>query len=269
MSDFDLQTSGTLSLGLRDARGFLVENGRDAIWDQSIIDLLDKVIHRPSTVADIQYRVIATQTEKEFVEQTVMWMHAIGEIIIPKLLETGALRQKVDTLAFLFRFLYLTMGVEHMKDLSHLGAIGQYGDDGSATEEGTEQIHVMDFGNKLYAEVIKANELPEFADIAADFNVEHKGDVLESLMGLNFLEKEGRLSCEDLGMTSLPDARETMLRVEWFVFKKGLEWSLYGSVRTSIITAIVAMREACANYDLFVGDDGASLKPVMLARRCL
>eukprot|EP00971_Amphidinium_carterae_P301154 5983323-Amphidinium_carterae.4 len=40
-------------------------------------------------------------------------------------------------------------------------------------------------------------------------------------------------------------------------------------VGSSIITAIVALREACANYDLFIGDDGTSLSPVMPARRCL
>eukprot|EP00971_Amphidinium_carterae_P090098 1783782-Amphidinium_carterae.1 len=75
------------------------------------------------------------------------------------------------------------MGVEHMKDTSHFGALGQYGHEGNSTEEGVEQIHAVDFGNKLYADVLRTEELPEFAEIADNFQTEeHKGDILESVM---------------------------------------------------------------------------------------
>eukprot|EP00971_Amphidinium_carterae_P274289 5443276-Amphidinium_carterae.6 len=106
---------------------------------------------------------------------------------------------------------------------------------------------------KLYATVIRDGTLPEFTELSANFTEENKGDVLETLMGLNFLEKDHRLTCEDLGITSIHDAQETLLRVEWYTFRR----------------AIVAMREACANYRLYVGDAGMSLGPVMPARRCL
>eukprot|EP00971_Amphidinium_carterae_P208449 4135756-Amphidinium_carterae.5 len=84
-------------------------------------------------------------------------------------------------------------------------------------------------------------QFPEF-DSTVDLMTtnEEKGDVLEAVIGLNFLEKEGRLSCEDMGIVNLPDARESMLKVEWLAFKKGLAWSLAHFARTSILTAIVA-----------------------------
>eukprot|EP00971_Amphidinium_carterae_P000680 13404-Amphidinium_carterae.1 len=263
--EFKLQTSGIL----RDKRGYLIPEGREQVWDQSSHDLALKVslINTRCSVEDLQYRVTADHSEKEFLEQTVMWMHLIGEVIIPKLQDTGSIRHEVGTLAQLIRFLYLVMGTEHMKDISHYGALGQYGDDGSCTQEGVEQIHVTDYGNKLYANVIKTEDLPDYAEISEGFTEEHK--VLESLMGLNFLDKEGKLCYEDLGITDLPDAQETMLKVERFTFKKGLAWSLAYFAGTSIITAIVAMREACANYELYVAENGISLSPIMAARRCL
>eukprot|EP00971_Amphidinium_carterae_P290835 5775514-Amphidinium_carterae.1 len=73
---------------------------------------------------------------------------------------------------------------------------------------------------------MKSDDLTEFADFASGFTTEHKGDVVESLLGLNFLEKEGIVDCEDLGIRQLQDARETLLKVEWYCFKKGLAWSL-------------------------------------------
>eukprot|EP00971_Amphidinium_carterae_P313811 6236892-Amphidinium_carterae.2 len=85
-----------------------------------------------------------------------------------------------------------------MKDISHIGVIGQYGGDGNADEEGMEQIHVTDFGNKVYATVIRDGTLPEFTELSADFSEENKGDVLETLMGLNFLEKDHRLTLSRL-----------------------------------------------------------------------
>eukprot|EP00971_Amphidinium_carterae_P222380 4413837-Amphidinium_carterae.1 len=84
------------------------------------------------------------------------------------------------------------MGTEHMKDLSHVGGMGHYGDDGYASQEGVEKIHTTDFGNELYADVImKFPDMSVFADFAREFTTERKGDVVESILGLNFLEKEG------------------------------------------------------------------------------
>eukprot|EP00971_Amphidinium_carterae_P064483 1277428-Amphidinium_carterae.1 len=60
--------------------------------------------------------------------------------------------------------------------------MGQYGDDGSAYEEGSEQIHVTDFGNKLYAQVVKDQSLPDYTAITPSFTEEEKGDVLETMM---------------------------------------------------------------------------------------
>eukprot|EP00971_Amphidinium_carterae_P131342 2601460-Amphidinium_carterae.1 len=70
--------------------------------------------------------------------------------------------------------------------------MGHYGDDGNASQEGVEKIHTTDFGNGLYADVLmKSEDLTDFADFAREFTTEHKGDVVESILGLNFLEKEG------------------------------------------------------------------------------
>eukprot|EP00971_Amphidinium_carterae_P239176 4748039-Amphidinium_carterae.1 len=81
------------------------------------------------------------------------------------------------------------------------------------------------------------------------------------MMGLNFLEKEQRLTFADMGITALEDAQETMMKVEWYTFRKGLEWSLSYFHNCSPITAIVAMREACSNYVSYVGDRGVTLNP--------
>eukprot|EP00971_Amphidinium_carterae_P328560 6460508-Amphidinium_carterae.1 len=62
----------------------------------------------------------------------------------------------------------------YMKDISHVGAMGQYGDDGSAYEEGFEQIHASDFGNQLYAEVIRDGSLPNYTAITPGFTEEEK-----------------------------------------------------------------------------------------------
>eukprot|EP00971_Amphidinium_carterae_P082943 1640890-Amphidinium_carterae.1 len=61
---------------------------------------------------------------------------------------------------------------------------------------------------------MKFEDMSVYADFAREFTTEHKGDVVESILGLNFLEKEGIMYCEDMGITHLEDARETMLRVE-------------------------------------------------------
>eukprot|EP00971_Amphidinium_carterae_P105688 2092887-Amphidinium_carterae.1 len=150
-----------------------------------------------------------------------MWLHVIGRIILPCLLERGKIWETAD-LESLFRLLYETMGTECMKDLSHLGAIAQYGDEANAEEMGTEPIHFSDFGNQLYAEVITEGHLPEFDDWTGSFSDEHKGDVVELIMGLNFLEKEERLDCTALGIIQLENAAEVMIRTEWSAFIKGL-----------------------------------------------
>eukprot|EP00971_Amphidinium_carterae_P022820 449934-Amphidinium_carterae.1 len=102
-----------------------------------------------------------------------MWLHVIGRIILPCLLERGKVWETTD-LESLFRLLYETMGTEYMKDLSHLGAIAQYGDEANAEEMGIEPIHFSDFGNQLYAEVITEGHLPEFDDWTGNFSDEHK-----------------------------------------------------------------------------------------------
>eukprot|EP00971_Amphidinium_carterae_P170850 3386101-Amphidinium_carterae.1 len=44
------------------------------------------------------------------------------------------------------------MGTEYMKDLSHLGAMAQYGDEVNAEQMEVEPIYTLDFGNHFYAE---------------------------------------------------------------------------------------------------------------------
>eukprot|EP00971_Amphidinium_carterae_P012691 250042-Amphidinium_carterae.1 len=124
-------------------------------------------------------------------------MHVIGRIILPHL---RRIKQAWGTpsLESVFRMLYQSMGTEYMKDLSHLGAMAQYGDEKNSEEMGVEPIHTSDFGNKLYATVIIEGHLPDYDDWTAEFTEEHKGDVIESIMGLNFLEKEERLDCPSL-----------------------------------------------------------------------
>eukprot|EP00971_Amphidinium_carterae_P315399 6269041-Amphidinium_carterae.2 len=267
LSDFYLQTSGSL----RDVRGNPVDGGRveGRQWEQSLHELLEHVTTGAPSVDVLQWRVTATATESEFLEQTAIWMQMIGQIILPMLRDNRTIRYEIDKLGTLFQYLYVIMGTEHMKDISHLGGMGHYGDDGYASQEGVEKIHTTDFGNGLYAEVLmKSADLAVYADFAKDYTTEHKGDVVESILGLNFLEKEGVVHCEHMGITYLEDARETMLRVEWYCFKKGLAWLLAYFAKAPIISAIVAMREACANSDLYVGEDGISLSPV-LKRRCM
>eukprot|EP00971_Amphidinium_carterae_P050547 995462-Amphidinium_carterae.1 len=60
-----------------------------------------------------------------------------------------------------------------------------------------------------------------------------------------------------------------MVKVEWYTFRRGLEWSLAYFKNATPITAIVAMREACSNYVSYVGDRGMTLNAVMRSRRCL
>eukprot|EP00971_Amphidinium_carterae_P214329 4253611-Amphidinium_carterae.5 len=227
-SDFYLQCNGNE----RDIRGIAVYDPRPSIHSQSFHDHLHDVLdNKKPSVADLQYRLVALSNNNLFQEQVVQWWHAIGEIILPKLIEKRVVDQNLSTLSL------LCQGTSYMKDISHLGAIGQYGDDGSAFEEGMEQIHLTDFGNRLYASVI----LPDFTDMSITFTEEHKGDVLETLMGLNFLEKEHRLTCQDMGITAIDDAQEALLKVECYTFRKGLEWAMSYFHDCSVITAIVAM----------------------------
>eukprot|EP00971_Amphidinium_carterae_P273195 5422089-Amphidinium_carterae.1 len=254
----------------KEGEGKPVYDPRRSIYNQSLHDHLHAVLdNRKPGVADLQYRLVALSNDDKFQEQLVQWWHAIGEVIIPRLIEKRVVDQNLETLALLFQFMYKVMGTVYMKDISHVGAIGQYGDDGSAFEEGMEQIHMTDFGNRLYASVIRDGSLSDFTDTSTGFTEENKADVLETLMGLNFLEKEHRLTCQDMGITAIDDAQETMLRVEWYTFRKGLEWGMSYFYDQPVITAIVAMREACANYGLYVGERGVSFHPVMPQRRCL
>eukprot|EP00971_Amphidinium_carterae_P118535 2348292-Amphidinium_carterae.3 len=146
--------------------------------------------------------------------------------------------------------------------------MAQYGDEANAEEMGTEPIHFSDFGNKLYAQVITEGHLSEFDDWTVTFSEEHKGDVVESIMGLNFLEKEERLDCTALGITQLEDAAEVMIRTEWSAFMKGLTWSLAVFHGTPIVSAIFALREVCSNREWTSTDKGGSLVP-LLGKMCL
>eukprot|EP00971_Amphidinium_carterae_P268628 5329150-Amphidinium_carterae.4 len=266
MIDFPLQYHGDE----RDIRGVAAYQQRAACRDQMVRDHLEKIIrNRKLSVVELQYRLVSLQNDAIFSEQVVQWWHAIGTIILPRLRERRVIDHDIHALPQLLAFLYTVMTTVYMKDISHLGAMGQYGDDGAAYEERSEQIHVTDFGNKLYAQVIRDGSLPNYSDITRGFTEEEKGDVLETMMGLNFLEKEHRLTLADIGITSLDDAQETMVKVEWYTFRRGLEWSLAYFQDCNPITAIVAMREACSNYIAYIGDRGMTLNPVMRSRRCL
>eukprot|EP00971_Amphidinium_carterae_P287808 5713498-Amphidinium_carterae.1 len=155
-----------------------------------------------------------------------------------------------------------------MKDLSHLGAMAQYGDELNALEMGVEPIHTSDFGNRLYAAVITKGHLPEYDDWTASYTEEQKGDVIESIMGLNFLEKEERLDCSSLGITHLTDAAETMIKTEWWAFMKGLTWSLEVLHDAPVISAICAVREACTNWEWTSTEKGGLLTS-MNGKMCL
>eukprot|EP00971_Amphidinium_carterae_P211883 4204685-Amphidinium_carterae.2 len=243
--DFYLQYHGDE----RDIRGKTVLNPRNPTREQRLLDHLASVIqNKRLSVVELQYRLVSLSNDGLFYEHVVQWWHAMGKIILPRLRDRRVITQTLHTLSHLLTFMYQVMTTVYMKDISHLGGIGQYGDDGGAFEEGSEQIHTSDFGNQCYASVINDRSLPSYTDMTVGFTEEDKGDVLETLMGLNFLEKEHRLSCMDMGITAIEDAQETMLKVEWYTFRKGLEWSLSYFHDHSPITAIIAMREACTNY---------------------
>eukprot|EP00971_Amphidinium_carterae_P278741 5533537-Amphidinium_carterae.1 len=254
----------------RDIRGEKVYQPRAANREQRLTEHLAAIIkNRKLSVVELQYRLVSLSNDAIFYEQVVQWWQAIGKIILPRLRERKVIDQNLHTLPQLLTFMYKVMTTVYMKDISHIGAMGQYGNDGAACEEGSEQIHITDFGNQLYAQVIRDGSLPNYTDITPGFSDEDKGDVLETMMGLNFLEKEHRVSFADMGITALEDAQETMLKVEWYTFRRGLEWSLAYFQEASPITAIVAMREACTNYVSYVGERGMTLNPVMRSRRCL
>eukprot|EP00971_Amphidinium_carterae_P222710 4419955-Amphidinium_carterae.1 len=223
MSDFYLQYNGDE----RDVRGKTVYAPRTATQNRSLYEHLAAIINNKKLgVVELQYRLVSLSNDGLFHEQLVQRWHAIGEIIIPRLKEKRGVGQELNTLHLLFQFMYRVMTEVYMKDISHLGGIGQYGDDVSAYEDGFEQLHITDFGNRLYATVIKDGYLQNYSEMSVGFTEEGKGDVLESLMGLNFLEKEHRLTCQDMGITAIDDAQETLLKVEWYTFRKGLEWAL-------------------------------------------
>eukprot|EP00971_Amphidinium_carterae_P265224 5261080-Amphidinium_carterae.1 len=229
-------------------------------------DVLRPVLNNEPCELDIlRHRVTSAGTE--FAEEVVMWMHVIGRIILPYL---RSIRQAWETndLESVFRLLYQNMGTEYMKDLSHIGAMAQYGDEMNADEMGVEPIHTSDFGNKLYAAVITEGHLPKYDDWTVTFSPEHKGDVIESIMGLNFLEKEERLDCSSLGITQLEDAAETMIKTEWWAFMKGLTWSLEVLQDAPVISAICAVREACTNWVWTSTEKGGALDSLN-GRMCL
>eukprot|EP00971_Amphidinium_carterae_P299312 5946825-Amphidinium_carterae.1 len=203
-----------------------------------IAEVLRPVLENEHCTLDILCHRV-TSAGPKFVEDIVMWMHVIGRIILPYL---RSIRQAwaAPNLESVFRMLYQNMGTEYMKDLSHIGAMAQYGDEMNSEEMGVEPIHTSDFGNKLYAAVITEGHLPDFDDWTVTFSEEHKGDVIESIMGLNFLEKEERLDCSSLGITQLEDAAETMIKTEWWAFMKGLTWSLEVLHDAPVISAICA-----------------------------
>eukprot|EP00971_Amphidinium_carterae_P144770 2868584-Amphidinium_carterae.2 len=236
-----------------------------------MFDLVDKYLkagHAPDS-EDLSYKVTASTETPEFLEQLVAWLHVIGKIIVPALQDIGLARTSdTDKLTHLIRYLYEVMGTEHMKDLSHVGAMAQYGDEVNSSEAGAEKIHVVDYGNSLYGELIDEGCFIEFIELTTGWTTEHKGDIIESLMGLNFLEKEGRIDCSALGIRSLEDAAETLLRAEWLGFQKGLEWSLAYMSGHSILSAIVALREVCSSYEWQITDDGGLLVP-KTGKRCL
>eukprot|EP00971_Amphidinium_carterae_P174771 3464225-Amphidinium_carterae.1 len=123
----------------------------------SIHEVVRFLLDNESCGAEI-LRHRATSTGSRFVEEVVMWMHVIGRIILPCLKERRA-TWDVPDLESLFRLLYDKMGTECMKDLSHLGAMAQYGDEANAEQMGVEPIHTSDYGNRLYAEVLTEGHL--------------------------------------------------------------------------------------------------------------
>eukprot|EP00971_Amphidinium_carterae_P336564 6472990-Amphidinium_carterae.2 len=250
LSDFQMQT----------------KHKRTEVEYVRMADILQSVLENEHCTLDILCHRVASSGSK-MAEEVVMWMHVIGRVILPYL---RSKRQAWETpsLESLFRMLYESMGTEYMKDLSHIGAMAQYGDEINSEEMGVEPIHTSDFGNKLYAEVITEGRLPEYDDWTAKFSEEHKGDVIESIMGLNFLQMEERLDCSALGITQLEDAAETMIKTEWWAFMKGLTWSLAVLHNAPVISAICAVREACTNWEWTSTEKGGALNSLN-GRMCL
>eukprot|EP00971_Amphidinium_carterae_P188965 3751272-Amphidinium_carterae.1 len=161
----------------RDNRGVPVpeSRARAANRDQKLQDHLAAILkNKKLSVVELQYRLVSLSNDAIFHKQVVQWWHAIGKIILPKLIERKAIAQRLHAFPQLLTFLYKVMTTVYMKDISHVGAMGQYGDDGSAFEEGSEQIHVTDFGNQLYAQVIKDGSLPNYTAITPGFTEEDK-----------------------------------------------------------------------------------------------
>eukprot|EP00971_Amphidinium_carterae_P010338 204244-Amphidinium_carterae.1 len=239
---------------------------RTEVEYRPISEVLRPVLENEGCTLDILCHRV-TSLGPQFVEEVVMWMHVIGRIILPYLRN---IREAWETtnLESVFRLLYQSMGTEYMKDLSHIGAMAQYGDEVNSEEMGVEPIHTSDFGNKLYAAVITEGHLPEYDDWTVTFSEEHKGDVIESIMGLNFLEKEERLDCSSLGITQLEDAAETMIKTEWWAFMKGLTWSLEVLQDAPVLSAICAVREACTNWEWSSTEKGGLLTS-LYGRMCI
>eukprot|EP00971_Amphidinium_carterae_P034743 683852-Amphidinium_carterae.1 len=66
-----------------------------------------------------------------------------------------------------------------------------------------------------------------------------------------------------MGITQLEDAAETLIKLEWSNFRKGLEWSLATLEGCSIVTAIIALREICSNWEWKPTESGGQLCPMM------
>eukprot|EP00971_Amphidinium_carterae_P314666 6254944-Amphidinium_carterae.1 len=122
MLNFPLQYHGDE----RDNRGEPVPEGRAraANRDQKLQDHLTAIIrNRKLSVVELQYRLVSLSNDAIFHEQVVQWWHAIGKIILPRLIERRAIAQKVHALPQLLTFLYKVMTTVYMKDISHLGAM--------------------------------------------------------------------------------------------------------------------------------------------------
>eukprot|EP00971_Amphidinium_carterae_P034623 681665-Amphidinium_carterae.1 len=173
MLDFCLQYPGDET----DIRGKAVPRPRYPTRERRLSEHLAAVItNKKLSVVELQYRLVSLSNDGLFPEQVVQWWQAIGKIILPRLRERKVVSQKLNTLSLLLQFLYQVMRTGYMKDISHLGAIGQYGDDGGALEEGLEQIHTTDFGNQLCASVIRDGSLQNYSEISTGFTEENKGD---------------------------------------------------------------------------------------------
>eukprot|EP00971_Amphidinium_carterae_P219944 4366117-Amphidinium_carterae.1 len=75
MSDFDLQFKGVE----RDIRGRTIQSDRGEDKTHLLSDIMRQALSANGPrVADVQYRVTASHGSSQFVEQLVMWLHAIG-----------------------------------------------------------------------------------------------------------------------------------------------------------------------------------------------